>query len=120
MADEITVKPYLKLLKGNHSEIIAPTAYTVTQAGIGSWKSVQNIGTSEESITSFGDVTTEGWCYIRNLDTTNYVSWGPATTVYVGRLEAGETACFRMEPSADLFLKADTAACEVEVFVAED
>jgi hypothetical protein len=120
MADEITLKPYLKLLKGNHTQTISPTAYTVDQTGIGAWHSVQNIGTSEESITSFGDVGTEGWCYMRNLDTTNYVQWGPATTVYVGRLEAGETAEFRMEPGASLFLKANTASCSVEIFVAED
>ena len=120
MADEITIKPYLKLLKGNHTQTISPTAYTVDQTGIGAWHSVQNIGTSEESITSFGDVTTEGWTYLRNLDTTNYVQIGFATTDYGMRLEAGETACFRMEPAADLFLKANTAACEVEIFIAED
>jgi hypothetical protein len=120
MADEITVKPYLKLLKGNHSETIAPTAYTVDQTGIGAWKSVQNIGTSEESIGTFGDVTTEGWCYMRNLDTTNYVQIGFSTAVYGIRLEAGETAQFRCEPSLTMYLKANTAACEVEIFVAED
>jgi len=120
MADEITLKPYLKLLKGHHTQTIAPTAYTVDQTGIGAYHSVQNIGTSEESIGTFNDVTTEGWCYIRNLDTTNYVQWSGTTAAYIGRLEAGETACFRMEPGATLFLKANTAACEVEIFVAED
>jgi hypothetical protein len=120
MADEITVKPYLKLLKGNHAETIAPTAYTVDQTGIGSWKSVQNIATSEENIATFGDVGTEGFAYFRNLDTSNYVTWGFSTGVYGGRLEAGETAQFRMNPGLTLYLLANTAACEVEIFVAED
>jgi hypothetical protein len=120
MADEITIKPYVKLLKGHHTQTIAPTAYTIDQTGIGAYHNVQNIGTSEENIATFGDVGTEGWCYMRNLDTTNYVQWGPATASYVGRLEAGETASFRMEPSTTLYLKANTAACEVEIWVAED
>ena len=123
MADEITVKPFMKLLKGNLTQTINPGTLTFTQAGVGFYHPVKNVGTSEESIAtgSFGDVTTEGWCYMRNIDATNYCQWGFSTGVYGGRMEAGETAGpFRMEPGLTLFLKSNTAACNIEIFVAED
>ena len=120
MADEIKVKPFLTLLKGNLKQTINPGTISIDQSGAGYYHNVSSIGTSEESIGTFGDVTTEGLCYIRNSDAANYVQIGFATGVYGIRLEAGEVAMFRMEPAASLFLKANTAACNVEVFVAQD
>ncbi len=121
MANEITVTCKIAVVNGNHESKITPTSHQFDQAAQGAWDSIQNIGTSEESITSFGDVTTEGWCYLRNMDATNYVQWGFATGVYGGRMEAGEPAGpFRMEPATSLFLKANTAACDVRVVVYED
>ena len=58
--------------------------------------------------------------HFQNLDTTNYVEWGFATTVYGGRMEAGETAEFRLNPGASIFMKANTSACEVMLTVIED
>ena len=121
MADELTVKPYIRLSNGNLKQTISPGSLTFDQSGNGYYHNVSNIGTSEESIATFGDVSTEGWCYMRNADATNYVQWGFSTGVYGGRMEAGETAGpFRMEPGLTLYLKANTAACNVEIFVAED
>jgi len=120
MADEIKVKPFLSLLNGNLKQTINPGTISIDQTGAGYYHNVSSIGTSEESIGTFGDVSTEGWCYIRNADATNYVQIGFATAVYGIRLEAGEIAQFRCEPSLTLYLKANTAACNVEIFVAED
>lgn len=76
-------------------------------------------GTSEES-TAFPELTTEGWLFMKNLDGTNFVQWGFSTGVYGGRLEPGEIAMFRMEPSLTLYLKANTAACKMLVYGMED
>ena len=120
MASEITITAKLQLVKGNYENKITPTAHTFDQTGAGGYDNVHNIGTSEESVGTFGDVATEGWCYIRNLDATNYVQIGFATTVYGIRLEAGEPALFRCEPGLTLFLKANTSACNVRIAVLED
>jgi hypothetical protein len=120
MANEITVTQKITLTKGNHAVKVAPSAQTFDQTGVGAFDSVQDIATSEESMAAFGDVTTEGWCYLRNLDAANFVQVGFATGVYGIRLEAGEPASFRCEPGLTLYLKANTAACNVRVVVFED
>ena len=83
-------------------------------------ESVQSIGTSEEELAT-GDLSTMGWLWMQNLDATNYVQWGFATTDYGGRMEAGETAGpFRTEPAATIYLKANTAACKIHYRWLED
>lgn len=78
------------------------------------------VGTSEESI-AFGELGTVGWVMLHNLDDTNYVQWGFSTTVYGGRMEPGEKAGpFRLEPSTTIYIKANTAACNVLVMAFED
>lgn len=122
MANEITVTASINVAKGNFSRRIAPGALTFDQAAQGQAGGVLEIGTSEESIT-LTDLGTLGWAYFRNLDTSNYVTWGPDSTgmVAVGRMEAGETAGpFRLEPGITLKMQANTAACNVEVIVFED
>jgi hypothetical protein len=57
---------------------------------------------------------------MQNLDATNYIEWGFATTVYGGKLEPGEFALFRLKPSTTLYLKANTAACKALVKAFED
>lgn len=93
---------------------------TFTQTGAGQYDVKPSIGTTEETIT-FTDITTNGWCAMVNLDTTNYVEWGFSTGVYGGRLRALESAGpFRVNAGATLYLKANTAACRVRVIMYED
>lgn len=112
MADEIRVKVQLSVTNGfcDESDNIN---YTVDQAAVGGpTPGYVTIGTSEEEV-AFAELSTKGWVLIRNLDATNFVQWGFATTVYGGKLLAGETAGpFRLNATS-LFLKADTAACKV-------
>jgi len=120
MASEITYTVSLAVENGNLSESFRQTSKKYDQAASGGFRSVQSIATSEESLTSFGDVVTEGWTILQNIDATNYVQIGFSTAVYGIRLEPGEAAAFRMEPNASLFLKANVAACKVLVWVNED
>lgn len=75
---------------------------------------VQEIGTTEEQITIPTDIGTPGVLWIKNLDPTNFVQLGHATTAYLVRLDPGEVNVFRLDAGASLFLKADTAACRVQ------
>ena len=120
MANEITVSASLRVTNGNLNESISTGTLQFTQAASGGpTPGYVTIGTSEESFT-FPELTTEGWCYLKNIDSTNYVQWGFSTGVYGGRLEANEFALFRLEPSVTLYMKANTANCKCIVKAFED
>lgn len=84
-------------------------------------KGGQVIGTSEETV-DFGDVTVEGLLFMRNLDPTNFITWGPDSTgmVAIGKIKPGEIALFRVNPATVLKAKADTASCKLDVRLYED
>ena len=78
------------------------------------------VTTSEYTFTISTDVGDCGYCWIRNADATNYVEVGFATTVYYLKLLAGQVALFPLVAAQSaLYLKANTATCEVEVYVHE-
>ena len=79
------------------------------------------IGTTEEAITT--EVVTEGWCWIQNADSTNYVTYGPESggaMITFGKLEPGEGHPFRLSPGVTLRAKANNAACKVQIAIFED
>lgn len=116
MANEITVTAGIRVVNGNSSFQQASKSKSFDQAAIGGpTPGAISVGTAEES-TAFPELTTEGWLFMQNNDPTNYVQWGFSTGVYGGRLKAGEFALFRTEPALTLFLKANTAACNVLVY----
>jgi len=120
MANEINVTAALRVQNGNlvFDSSTSSKSFDQTAAG-GPTPGYVTIGTSEESET-FSELGTLGWLLMENLDSTNYVEWGFATGVYGGRLEAGELAVFRLNPSSTLYLKADTAACKMLIYALED
>jgi len=120
MAGTIRISQQLILENGSLKKVIQPTNMIFVQDNPAAYEDVNTIPTSEEAVTSFGSITTEGWCFLHNLDGTNYVEVGFSTGVYGIRLESGETAMFRLNPGADLYMKANTAACRVYVTVLED
>lgn len=123
MANEITGSYQFRVSNGNFQfNTVESFTYDQATAG-GANPGTVNVGTSEEAI-SLGDITTNGWALIKNLDSTNYVTWGPESggaMVALGRLEAGEVALLRLTPSAlTLRMQANTAACDVLIQVFED
>jgi len=80
---------------------------------------VQNIGTSEEALTKVDGLTTPGYVYVRNLDTSNFVTIGAVTGQYSIKLKPGELTLFRVN-SPNIYARADTAACDVEYIIIED
>jgi hypothetical protein len=102
----------------NFREQIQPGTTTITLSGQGFASGIQAIGTSAEDL-DIGDIgaANVGKVYLRNLDTTNFVTYGlndSATLKAIGKLKPGEWAWFRIKPSAALMLQADTAACNVQ------
>lgn len=122
MANEITLKFSLQAENGFLKQSVNIGQLQVDQAAAGMAGGAQEIGTSEE-VVDFGDVSTEGLLFLRNLDDTNFVEFGPEDTgsmVAVGRLEAGEFGFFRLKPAVVLRAQADTASCLLQVLLLED
>jgi len=121
MADEITVTFSLKSAHADEAPIrIEPGIRKYTKAAIGRFATTNSIAITEESIATFGDLTTEGWCVIENLDTTYNVDIGFSTAVYGITLKPGEVNFFRMKAGLTLYLIAYTAPCVVDIQVLED
>lgn len=121
MANEIKIMQSVRLAKGAMKHEFTPPQLSLTQTGTLVYDNTLSIGTAEETAgPAFGDIGTEGLCIVYNLDTTNYVQVGFATGVYGMRLRgASSPAMFFLEPNATIYLKANTAACNVRIIVYE-
>jgi hypothetical protein len=76
--------------------------------------------TSEVEHTLDTAIGNAGQAIIVNRDETNFVDVGFATAVYPLRLLAGQADKLSLTPAtASLFLKADTATCEVDIYIRE-
>lgn len=117
MADEIEVYGRLSLNDGTNDVKKAMRAL-IDITGADYYLGTQTVGTSEEAL-NLGDITTVGYLLIENRDTTNYVTYRPATggtdTV---RIPAGGFALFYAETSAP-YVIANTASCILEVLAIE-
>ena len=121
MADEIQVTFSLKSTLTGESPIkIEPGIRKYDKAAVGKFSTTNSIAITEESIATFGDLTTEGWCVIENLDSTYNVDIGFSTAVYGITLKPREVNFFRFKPGITLYLLAYTAPCIVDIQVLED
>ncbi len=120
MADELTItcNAALKIATSPTTLNLSTPANSLTFSPStvkGSYFTVA-VGTSEESI-SFGDIT-PGVIMLQNLDTTNYVEYTTVSGDYDLRLSAnGGKALIEFSSSQTLYMKANSAECNVLVFV---
>ena len=118
MADELRLNVSVAFTKGgaSFSKTIAPLLDISGDLFV---HGVQNIGTTEETLTLIAGIGTLGYVLVYNLDDTNFIEIGAVTTEYAIKLKPGEIALFRVNGSA-IYAKADTAACDLEYAVIED
>tara|TARA_B100000029_G_scaffold277293_1_gene271755 strand:- start:3537 stop:3905 length:369 start_codon:yes stop_codon:yes gene_type:complete len=122
VAEELAITILSTLTNGNFKDRVDHGQQKFDQTAIGAASNVVSVGTSEEDVTT-GDLSTLGWCFMRNLDATNYVTYGPKSSgsmVGMGRIEAGEVHAFRLEPGITLRWAANTATCLVDLRIYED
>lgn len=122
MANEIRLTASLSVDNGDFKEAINPGSLTIDQATIGKGGYVQTIGTTNEALV-VGDVATLGYCYLRNLDATNAVEYGPdsgGAMISFGKLKAGEVAILRLTPGITVRAQAENSAVKLDVRVFED
>lgn len=118
MSAELLLQVSLKFAKGGASfETNFPSTYFDVSGTVGQ-KQVQAIGTSDESLV-LGDISTIGYCLLRNLDATNYISVGSDGTLYPIKLKPGEVFLGRWNAAA-IHAKANTAPCNLEYTLISD
>ncbi|MGE0605552.1 MAG: hypothetical protein AB7O62_00395 [Pirellulales bacterium] len=121
MSAELKVTISAALIKGDLKVNFAPPQQSIDVSGQPVRGGVVSVGTSEEDL-DVGDVATEGWLFLKNLDASNFITFGPKDTTMTafGKLKAGESCCFRLLPGVTLRWQADTAAVNVQVELLSD
>jgi len=121
MAQEITVTVRLSVAKGYLVQRFDPGAILVDMTGTTAIGGAQDIGTTAEAL-SITDVSTAGWSYFRNTDTTNFVEIGTGTGgSFVGflKLKPGEATACRITTNAPT-ARANTAAVKLQFYILQD
>jgi hypothetical protein len=121
MANEISISAALTASKNGVTVSSGSQAINVTMTGSDMIAQTQNIGTAAELINK-GDVTTIGCLFIKNLDPTNYVELAleVGMTNKVARLDPGGIALYKPVSGTTIYARANTAACDCLVVIAEE
>lgn len=124
MSNEIKISLGMVVENGSLKRTINPGLIQVDQAVARRAGHAQTIGAAEEVVDT-GDLATLGYCYLRNLDDTYSIDYGPdsggsaGTMVAFGTLEPGEIALLRLK--AGITIKAQAtggsgASADLDVF----
>lgn len=121
MSAEIKVTMALVVRKGGTLEGIDLGTFSVTMTGGNVIRNRQTVGTVAEALV-LGDAGAGGWILLVNRDASNFVGLvANSGGTYFIRMMPGEGALFRVDATASApFIKADTAACEVEYLLLEN
>ena len=122
MAGTVTVSATITIVNGSHRRTIAPGSLSVVQDAIGEHSPIISVGSGAEEDFAIGDISTLGWVFFQNLDSSNYVTFGPKDTTMKAmvRLEAGEYCFMRLEPGITLRGQANTAAVKLLMILMEN
>jgi hypothetical protein len=121
MANEITLTTGIQILKANLVGGVDQRTYQVDMAGTRFIRNVQAVGTTYEAIVT-GDLASAGVATFRNLDATNYIEIGlevSAAFQPMLRLNSGESFGPVRLSTLNIFARANTAAVNLDSFIAE-
>lgn len=109
MANEITIKLTALLQNGSLKRRFAPGQLQFDQAAAGAAAGVALVGTADEAL-AIGDLDTEGFLFLLNLDDAEDVLFGPQVGTgvmeLIGKLKPGEPAMLRVYPGVTIMLRA--------------
>ena len=114
MSNEIKTSVGLNVTNGNFKFTFSNQG-SYNQTTLGGDSGIVTVSTTASTLT-YADVSTEGMMLLQNLDSTNYVTYGPAsggTIVNFGRINPGEVHLLRLTPGITFKWQAHTAACQV-------
>ena len=119
MANELAVSCSVRFSKSGREADKAYGGIQVDVTGTRVVSNMQTVGTSEEALV-VGDVGTAGYCIMKNLDDTNYVTIRAASAAAdLVKLKAGEVAMFRLASSTPYAI-ANTAPVDLEYVLIPD
>tara|TARA_R100000152_G_C6750327_1_gene173956 strand:+ start:280 stop:636 length:357 start_codon:yes stop_codon:yes gene_type:complete len=102
----------------NETLSVRPDAFATT--GEHEDSGVIEVGTSETTLTLKTDIGDAGYAIVVNRDSTNYVELGFSTGSYVVKLLAGQVALMPLQSTISaIYLRANTAACDVQYKIFE-
>lgn len=117
MAGTLTTSLSLSVVNGSFRDDYSIGPSIISQAAIGGGNPGSvDVTTSEADITI--SLTTPGMIVIENLDSTNYVQYGPKSggaMIPFAKLKAGEWHKFALDSSVTLRMKANTATCKLRI-----
>ncbi len=123
MSNEINYSVAIGCINGDYfNQARKPGSQLANQATQGAAGDVQIIGFAADEVIVYGDLVAPRWCFLRNLDPTNYIKIGPTTggaILEMARLLPGESMLFPIGPSVVLRAQAAVAACKLEKFILE-
>ena len=115
MAGELSIVVSVAFNKGGISTQRSESI-SVDVAGDAFTHQVQAIPTSDTALLEGVAIGTPGYIFIKNLDSSNFVTVG-LTTSYAIKLLAGEVALFRA--AGAIYVLADSGTCNVEYWMIE-
>ena len=121
MAGTVAASVTLSVRNGDMNDNISLNCSGVVQTTQGKAAGIQVVGTTHETL-DVGDVATNGWLIVQNLDATNFVELGrdvSAAFYGVVRVEPGEVAVLRLS-QATIYAQADTASIRLWYNLYED
>lgn len=119
MADEISIRLTLKCENGGYY-FNRPFSDTFTQTTAGQFANTQSVGTTYEALALPADIATRGYYLIINQDPTNFVEMGVevAAAFYpLDKIRPGGVKLAYAAAGVTPYVKADTAACKIEVAI---
>lgn len=124
MANEITTQVGLSLANGSLNDRVVLESDQVTQTIQWVLRDVLSIPTTAGgTVIATTGLTTPGYCYVKNLDATNYVELGPTSggaIIPFGKLKAGEQCLVRLAAGISLRALANTAAVKILIVIYDD
>lgn len=118
MANEISISVSAALANGTLSQAVSLSDSVDQAAALAMFKTVA-VSHSAEADVDLSPVTTNGFVFMQNTDSTNFIKFGPKSggvMVELGRLKPGEVACFRLASGVTLRWVADTASVTVALW----
>lgn len=119
MANEITASASLSVAKGG-ATISGSGSKTADMAGDQMLSNVQIVTTSAAALV-VGSVVTVGYIWLKNMDATNYIEVAldsAVSTQIFAKLLAGDVTLIKAA-TATIYVKANTASCNLAVAVSE-
>jgi len=128
MANEIKATVQVNYQNGFLKDPFAPGSIGISQTALGCHRPTVIVNTSAYEAVPFGDISTPGICFGRNLDSSNYVTVGMSTSAAstavnpFATIEAKEPFFLRLHSGVKTKLKwkANSAAVKMDLHVLED